>query len=175
MVNLRYLPNNLSWTINFTIANDFKMSQSPISKVNPGWSLEPLCQTWVGGYIEPYWWESSIHVHRIFTIIYPLRICIPMIYRTFWLWHMKKRAYHTHEPPEKIRCYCCLHGEHYGKTSGESQNEFVRIRTYVYESRKTSRANDDPALCLQSSFLFLCLSFLLDSFPPATDGFTMQK
>ena len=29
MVNLRYLPNNLSWTINFTIANDFKMSQSP--------------------------------------------------------------------------------------------------------------------------------------------------
>jgi hypothetical protein len=49
----------------------------------------------------------------------------------------------------------------------------VRIRTYVYESRKTSRANDDPALCLQSSFLFLCLSFLLDSFPPATDGFTM--
>ena len=59
-----------------------------------------------------------------------------MIYRTFWPWHMKKRSYHIHEPPEKIRCYCCLHGEHHGKTSGESKNSNVRIWKQKNQPRK---------------------------------------
>lgn len=76
---------------------------------------------------------------------------------------MKKRAYHIHEPPEKIRCYCCLHGEHYGKTSGESKNSNLRIWKQKNQPRKWW-----PSI-VPAEFLPLSLPFFSSGQFPASD------